>query len=280
MSVTDCAASLNVAVVQMWAGPEPGVNRERAARLVQQAVAGGAEFVALPELFSCLGDLPALRAAAEPLDGLTSEWASRLAAQCSIHLLSGSFVEFADRRYYNTSCLWGPGGERLAIYRKIHLFDNDVPEATFRESELITAGDEVVVADIAGVGVGLTICYDLRFPELYRAIALEGARVVCVPSAFMHATGRHHWHPLVRARAIENALFVLAPNQPPRPPGSPGPNSALCCYGHSLIVDAWGNVLAEGQQGEEVITAELNFVEQDDIRRMLACLDQRRLDVY
>lgn len=273
-------STLRVAAVQMRGVPERAAGLTRAELLVDDAVASGAELVVLPELFACFGDRAVLRGCAEVPGGETSSWASRVARRHAVHLLAGSHVEADGDRLFNTSTLWGPDGSLVAGYRKVHLFDNDVPGAAFRESEVFSPGArrELVMlggVGVGGVGVGLTICYDIRFPELYRALAAEGARILAVPSAFADATGRDHWETLVRARAIENAAFVIAPNQ------ARGETGPLVCHGHSMIVDPWGEILAEaGGSDETVIVADLDFGLQDGVRARLPSLAHRRPDVY
>ncbi len=252
-------------------------NLATAARLVATAVADGAELVVLPEMFNCLGSGAALRAGAEPLDGPTSAWASATAAAHAIHLVAGSFIERpagGDGRNHNTSCLFGPGGERLAVYRKIHLFDVEVPDAEFHESSVIAPGDEIVVADAGPLRLGLNVCYDLRFPELFRIEALEGATAVTLPAAFTAKTGPPHWEVLIRARAIENQVFVVAAGQRGASPG------ARAWHGHSMIVDPWGTVVAEAPDEEGVIVADLDLAEQTRMRSILPSLANRRPEAY
>lgn len=267
--------TLRVAAVQMRGVPEQAGGLARAELLIEAAVASGAELVVLPELFACFGPGAVLRRCAEGPEGETASWASRVSRRHAVHLLAGSHVEADGDRLFNTSTLWGPDGLLVARYRKIHLFDNDVPGAAFRESDIFSPGTIRELAMLGGIGVGLTICYDIRFPELYRALAAEGARILAVPSAFADATGRDHWETLVRARAIENAAFVIAPNQ------ARGETGPLVCHGHSMIVGPWGEILAEaGGADETVIVADLDFGLQDDVRARLPSLAHRRPDVY
>ncbi len=193
-----------------------------------------------------------------------------------MHLLAGSLTERrADAdRFSNTSCLLGPDGETLATYRKVHMFDVDVGGVSYRESDLEEPGTELVVAEAAGVEVGLSVCYDLRFPELYRILAVRGARLLTVPAAFTMATGRDHWEVLLRARAIENQAFVLAPNQF----GTAPPHYSS--YGRSSIVDPWGVVLAQAPDGEGFVAAELDLARLDEVRSSLPSLANRRPDAY
>jgi deaminated glutathione amidase len=267
---------MRAAAVQLNSTGDYQHNLEVAERLVRDAAGDGAELVVLPEKWTALGDSKALRAAAQPLDGPALTAAASWARELGIHLVAGSIAERVEGRekLANTSVLFGPGGERLAVYRKIHMFDVDVDGVAYRESATEEAGDEIVVADAGGVPLGLTVCYDLRFPELYRILALRDARVITVPSAFTERTGRDHWELLLRARAVENQVFVVAADQI----GEAPPHYRS--YGRSLIVDPWGVVLAEAPDSECFVSAELDFSAQDRIRRSLPSLENRRGRAY
>lgn len=262
------------AAVQMTAGPEKARNLDSAEMLVREAASRGAALAVLPETFNWRGPREAEKDEAEPLDGPTATRMAALARALGIHLVAGSILERAPRgRPYNTSCLFGPDGERLAVYRKIHLFDVDLPARGVRACESATrqAGSEVVVASTPLATCGLSICYDLRFPELYRALARAGAECVTIPSAFTFPTGAAHWEPLVRARAIENQVYVVAPNQiGPTPRG-------YSDYGNSVIVDPWGKVLARAADRIGVIVADIDLDYLAGVRRELPCLDHVRL---
>jgi deaminated glutathione amidase len=266
---------MRAGVVQLNATAEKARNLEAAEHLVRGAAAAGAELVVLPEKWTVLGDAQTLRDGAEPLDGPTLTTVRSWAADLGIDLIAGSFSERAgDERLFNTSVLIDRDGEIVATYRKIHMFDVEVGGVAYRESDVETGGDRVVVGQAAGVQVGLSVCYDLRFPELYRILALQGALVIAVPSAFTLATGRDHWDVLLRARAIENQAFVLAPNQW----GDAPPHYSS--YGRSAIVDPWGVVLARVADGEGFATAELDLEALERIRRRLPSLASRRPDAY
>ena len=270
-------ARLRVAAVQMTSTEDVGANLATAARLVRRAAAAGATLVGLPENFAFLGsDRDHRLAIAEslPAGGPILAAMAALASEARVHLLLGGFPEHSPQpgHIYNTAVLLDPAGAVTATYRKIHLFDVDLPGgATFRESEAVTPGDEVVVAPLGWGGLGLSVCYDLRFPELYRTLAARGARVLAIPAAFTAETGKDHWHVLLRARAIENQAFVMAPAQW----GLHGGKRAS--YGHALVVDPWGVVLAEAGNHEGLAIAELDFGYQDHVRRSLPCLGHRRL---
>jgi predicted amidohydrolase len=268
---------LRVACVQLTSGPDKAVNLEKAERLVAQAAATGADVVALPEKWNAIGSPEVLHAAAEPLEGGESveamaEWARRH----GITLVGGSISEKRDGRekLSNTSLAFGPDGELLGLYRKIHLFDVEVGGHLYRESEAEEPGEESVVVRGEGWPIGLTVCYDVRFPELYRILAVRGARVLTVPAAFTLATTRDHWEPLLRARAIENQAFVIAANQIGE--HAPGFRSG----GRSMIVDPWGVVLATAPDAETFIAAELDLERQAEIRRTLPSLANRRPRAY
>lgn len=269
---------MRAAAVQLNSSDDKASNLDAAEALVRQAAADGAGLVVLPEKFNLLGAPQHLRAGAEPLDGPTVAWACRLASELALWLVAGSFAELVDgdRHLRNTSVLCGPDGDRHAVYRKIHMFDVDVGGKQYRESETEAAGEEIVLAEADGIELGMTICYDLRFPELFRILAVRGARAFALPAAFTVPTGRAHWDVLVRARAIENQAFVIAAGQVGDHPGG------YSSYGHSMIVDPWGNVLAEaaGDAGECVVVADLDLAEQDRVREQLPSLENRRPDTY
>jgi deaminated glutathione amidase len=269
-------AAVRIAAVQLNSNGDKARNLTAAERLVRAAAADGAEFVALPEKWNLLAGGAELAAGAEPLDGPSLGAAREWARELGVYLLAGSISERGaeGEKASNTSVLIGPGGEDLAVYRKIHMFDVDAGGVSYRESEFERPGAEAVVAQAGDLEVGLTVCYDLRFPELFRILALRGARLVAVPSAFTLATGRDHWEVLLRARAIENQLFVLAPNQWGEAP--PHYNS----FGRSAIVDPWGVVLATAPDGECFVAAELDFAVQDRVREALPSLASRQPGAY
>lgn len=266
---------MRVAAVQMCSTPDVARNVARAVELVEEAAHRGASFVALPELFNRWGSAAELRQGAEALDGPTITRLRDVARMLGITLLAGSIVERGDGdALHNASVLIGADGERLAVYRKIHLFDVDVPGAVHRESATITAGADVVVTEVEGVRVGQATCYDLRFPELFRALLDRGAHVVVLPSAFTAATGKDHWEPLIRARAIENQVYVVAPNQ------RASSNERLHWHGRSMIVDPWGIVVAQAPDHDCVITADVDLDAEASIRAKLPSGDHRRPELF
>lgn len=266
--------ALRAAAVQLNSTNDKARNVAVAERLVRAAAADGAELVALPEKWNLLGSADELAAGAEPLDGPTLSAARGWARELGVHLLAGSIAERGAEKAFNTSVLIGPDGADLAVYRKIHMFDVDVGGVSYRESEREQAGEEIVTAPLGELIAGLTVCYDLRFPELYRILAVRGARLITVPSAFTLATGRDHWEVLLRARAIENQAFVVAPNQVGQAP----PHHSS--YGRSAIVDPWGVVLATAPDEECFVAADLDLAAQERIRASLPALANRRPEVY
>ena len=268
---------IRVACVQMTSRTDKAANLETAERLVAQAAATGADVVVLPEKWNGIGDSAYYHDSAEPLNGGESVAAmSAWARTHGITLVGGSIVELREGRdkRSNTSLLFDSAGEIVATYRKIHLFDVEVGGVVYRESESEEPGDQAVVADAEDWKLGLSVCYDVRFPELYRILALEGAQLVTVPAHFTTPTGKDHWHVLLRARAIENQLYVVAAAQVGETlPGKPA-------YGRSLIIDPWGIVLAQAPDEEAVISAELDRAHLDDIRAKLPSLANRQANAY
>jgi len=267
---------VRVAAVQLNSNGEKQRNLTAAERHVRAAAADGAEFVALPEKWNLLAGGSELVAGAEPLDGPSLSAARGWARELSIHLLAGSISERGaeGEKASNTSVLIGPDGEDLAVYRKIHMFDVDAGGVSYRESEHERPGAEPVTAPLGDLTLGMTVCYDLRFPELFRILALRGARIIAVPSAFTLATGRDHWEVLLRARAIEDQVFVVAPNQS----GEAPPHHSS--FGRSMIVDPWGVVLATAPDGEGFVAADLDLSAQDRIRESLPSLANRQPEAY
>ena len=265
---------MRAAAVQLNSTADKTRNLATAERLVRAAAADAAELVALPEKWNLLGSGEDLVAGAEPLDGPSLTAARGWARELGIHLLAGSISERGEEKAANTSVLIGPAGEDLAVYRKIHMFDVDAGGVSYRESDHERPGSEVVTAPLGEVELGLSVCYDLRFPELFRILALRGAKVIALPSAFTTATGRDHWEVLLRARAIEDQVFLVAPNQV----GTAPPH--YDSFGHSAIVDPWGRVLAIAPDGECFVTADLDFGELDRVREALPSLANRRPQAY
>jgi len=268
---------MRAAAIQMSSKPDREHNLGVADRLVRAAAAAGAELVVLPERWPVLGTPEQTAAGAEPLDGPTARWASDVAAELGVDLVAGSFSErVPGRQLGSNTCLhFGPAGELRAIYRKIHMFDVEVGDRVYRESDQDLPGEEVVVSRSGGgVGLGLAVCYDLRFPELFRTQAVAGARVLTLSSAFTAVTTPAHWEVLVRARAIEDQCFMVAANQV----GEHAPG--IASGGRSLIVDPWGVVLADARDAETFVIADLDLDRQAEIRSSLPSLANRRPGAY
>ncbi len=258
----------------MLALEEKAANIAQAEKWIRMAAAQGARVVALPEVFAWRGVKKEERQAAEPIPGPTSERLAVLARELSIYILGGSILEQVPEndKAFNTSPLFSPQGSLLARYRKIHLFDVDMKEGvSTRESDTRACGDAVVVAETDLCPMGLSICYDIRFPELYRKMAARGAQLMFVPSAFTAYTGKAHWEPLLRARAIENQSYIIAPAQFGKHPKS------FETHGHSMVVDPWGKILAQLPDGPGVVLAEIDLDYLLKVRTELPCLKHVKL---
>ncbi len=264
----------SAAAIQMLAGDDKAANLEEASQWVRKAASEGATVIALPEVFNWRGDKVKERGSAEPIPGPSSGAMAHLAHELGIYLLAGSILEEISGRdkAYNTSLLFGPSGQLLASYRKIHLFDVDLANGvSARESDTRAHGENVVVAKTRFCPMGLSICYDLRFPELYRALVRQGSQLIFVPSAFTAYTGRAHWETLLRARAIENQVYMIAPDQFGKNPRS------FETHGHSMIIDPWGKMLAEAPDGPGVVLAEIDLDYLARVREELPALSHRQL---
>ncbi len=269
---------VRAAAVQLNSTEDLDRNLSTADRLTREAAAKGAQLVVLPEKWTVLGRADVMAQAAQSLDGPAITWATNAAKELGIDLIAGSFVErVAERdKTSNTSVHIGPDGQIKAIYRKLHMFDVEVEGTKYSESAREQAGDSVTLTTTAqGQPLGMSICYDVRFPELYRELSRRGATIVTVPSAFTLATTRDHWETLLKARAIENQVFVIAANQIGEYP--PGNRSG----GRSLIADPWGLTLATAADTETTIVADLDFQTLEDVRKRLPALQHRRpADLY
>jgi deaminated glutathione amidase len=269
--------SLRVAAVQLNSREDLSANLDTCRRLVRSAVEQGARFVALPENFALMGSEAERRNCSERLEGPAGPIRTMLVEVAKTHgiwLLAGGWalVSGDDARPYNAASVVGPDGRLLATYYKIHLFDVDAPDGiSYRESNSVTPGNEPVCVNVDGFRVGLSICYDVRFPELYRKLVDMGAEALCVPAAFTAATGAAHWDLLCRARAVESQCYLVAPAQTGKHLGERE------TYGHSLIVDPWGKVLADAGDGEGIVVADIERARVDEIRAKLPCLRHRRV---
>jgi predicted amidohydrolase len=271
------ADRLRIACVQMTSRADKGANLEKAEQLVARAAATGADIVVLPEKWNAIGDPDVLHAAAEPLEGGESVDALRgWARSLGVAIVGGSITELRETggKHFNTSIAIDAQGEVVALYRKIHLFDVEAGGVVYRESDAEDPGDEPVVTEIEGWPLGLTVCYDVRFPELYRILALEGAHLITVPAHFTLYTGKDHWELLLRARAVENQCYVAAAAQIGET--MPGKFS----FGRSSIVDPWGVVVAQAPDEETVISAEIDRARLEDVRLRFPSLAARRPEAY
>jgi len=274
---------VKAAAIQLNSTADLGANLATADRLTRAAAADGAQLIVLPEKWTAMGTVQELRAAAEPLDGQAVSWARETASELGVDIVAGSFLERipGEEKLANTCVHVAPSGAVRAVYRKLHMFDVTIDGRSYRESDIELPGEEIVLSETSpdadgtpGVQLGLTICYDLRFAELFRILAVRGARIIALPSAFTLPTTRDHWEVLVRARAIENQVFMIAANQVGPHPG--GTRSG----GRSMIVDPWGVVLAQAPDGEHQVLAELDLERQSEIRAQLPVLANRRPEAY
>jgi predicted amidohydrolase len=267
---------MRAAAVQLNSTEDKVRNLHSADRLTRAAAAAGAKLIVLPEKFNVLGTHEDYRAGAETLDGPTIGWAREIARELGIDLVAGSIVERREGhdKLGNTSVHVGPDGELRGVYRKIHMFDVTVEGKEYRESASQEAGGDVVLSEAGGVSLGMSVCYDLRFPELFRILAIRGARVLTLPAAFTKVTGAAHWDVLIRARAIENQAFVVAADQiGVHPPDNES-------FGGSQIVDPWGEVLARAPDEEGFVAADLDLARQDEVRQTLPSLANRVPTAY
>ena len=266
--------NFKIAAVQMNSGSDKEKNLKQAEKLIILAVKKKAKFIVLPEVFNYRGKLSEAVRFAETIPGYSTNLISQLAKKHKVWILIGSLLEKERKNLkpFNTSVLINPSGKTVAKYRKMHLFDIKLKGKQILESSRNQAGKNPKLAKVENIKVGLSICYDLRFPELYRYYSKSGAEIICIPSSFTKPTGQAHWHTLIKARAIENFAYVIAPNQAGT--GSGGVKT----YGHSLIVDPWGKILAEGSANkEEVIFAEIDLNYLKKIRKNLPALEHRKL---
>ena len=261
------------AAVQMTSTVDVEANLERAEHWIGQAASLGAELVCLPESFACMLEEGGRNPAAQPLDGPITAFLSAQAQGHGITLAGGTIPELEDggERIYNTAVVHGPDGDLIGSYRKIHLFDVELPGLRLQESKSIAPGDRVVCLETPAGMLGLSVCYDIRFPELYRELSKRGAEVILVPSAFTVPTGSDHWEVLLRARAIENQSFVVAAAQ------FGSHNKKRRSYGRSMIIDPWGLVLATATDGEGLALARLERQRLEETRTRIPALDHRRL---
>lgn len=267
--------SFTVAICQMKVVDDKQANIDKAMAMIRESASNGADMVVLPEMFNCPYDTKKFRAYAEPAeDSTTLKAVSNAAMNNDIYLVAGSIPELLDGKVYNSCFIFNRNGQILDVYRKMHLFDVDIPGMVFKESETVTAGNKISIVDTDLTSVGFAICYDIRFPELFRLMTLKNAGLMVVPGAFNMKTGPAHWKTLIKARAIDNQVYMAV--------ASPAPNYDLSyvAYGHSLMVDPWGKVLCEAGRDEEIIYANIDTTYTDKIRGELPILKNRRTDIY
>ncbi|MCA9988568.1 MAG: carbon-nitrogen hydrolase family protein [Anaerolineales bacterium] len=270
-------SNFRIAAVQMNTQGDKDINLAKADRLINEAASLGAQMVGLPEMFNILGAEDYLTDGAEEIPGRTSDFLAAKARQHGMYIHGGSMPELmkAEGKVGNTTLVFAPEGNIISKYRKIHLFDIDVKgQTTIKESDKFVDGDRMVTFETEHGNFGLTICYDIRFPELYRALTLNGAQVIFHPAAFTLYTGKDHWETLIRARAIENQVYMVSPAQI----GTHGNGNK--CFGSTMIVDPWGTVLARAPERECVIVADIDYAAQAKVREQLPSLQHRRPDVY
>jgi len=270
-------SSYKAAVIQMNSNTDLEANLEQAYNFIKQAVKQGADIAGLPENFAFLGGLSMRMKRADEIDSKVPAFLAETAEEFGIYLLGGSYPVSADdnNKVYNHSTLYGPTGKKLISYNKIHLFDVQLgKEEAYRESDYVKAGNpEPAVWHDDHIGNwGLTVCYDLRFPELYRRLAIKGADVLSVPSAFTYTTGQSHWETLLRARAIENTSYVFAPAQT----GLHGEDRRT--WGHAMIVDPWGTVIANAGAAPGIAIAEISPNKLKEVRNKIPSLHHRRIN--
>ncbi len=269
--------AFDVAVLQMNSGEDKAANVETALRLIDEAAATGARLVVLPEIWPYLGGDDGNRANAELIPGPVTKALATKARQHGIYLHGGSMLEKreGEPKLFNTTVVFDPSGEIVAKYSKIHMFDVVLDGvASYRESNTVQRGEEIVTFDLDGTTVGLAICYDLRFPELFRILTLRGADVIVLPAAFTMTTGKDHWEVLIRARAIENQVYMVSCGQYGQD------SSGKWCYGRSLVADPWGTVLATAPDREYVLRATVDLDYLQKVRRQVPSVQNRQGDLY
>ena len=264
--------AFTLGLIQMPVGPDKEENLRRARREMEQAAGKGAALLVLPEMFNCPYELERFRPCAESIpDGPTCQMLSEAARRLGIYLVGGSIPELEGERVYNTTTLWGPDGVLLGSHRKVHLFDVDIEGGIcFEESRVLSAGERASLVSTPLAEIGLGLCFDLRFPELFRAETAAGAELIILPGAFNTTTGPAHWEPLVRARAIENTVYFAACSP------APHPGSSYPAWGHSMVVDPFGAVVVEAGRGAEILYADVDSSRLEKVRRGLPVLRQRR----
>ena len=267
--------NFRVALLQLKVGVDIDENLNRARKFIEEGKRGGASLVALPECFNSPYGTQFFSKYAESIpNGKTGEMLSNAAKENGIFLVGGSYPEIEDSKYYNTCTVWNPKGDMISKFRKMHLFDIDIPGGiTFKESDILSAGNELAVFEMNGIKIGIGICYDLRFEELAKLYRLKGCDILIYPGAFNMTTGPKHWELLQRARAVDNQVYVMSVS-PAR--GEKG----YIAWGHSQVTNPWGEVIAQAGSSEEIIYCDINLAECGKIRQQIPIFDQRRTDLY
>jgi predicted amidohydrolase len=266
----------NVALIQIDTQQDKAANLRKIGDFIDEAAGRGAQFVTMPEMCTFIGSGDDARTNAETVPGPTTEFMAGKAKEHKIWIHGGSFYEKipGERRMYNTTTVYSPRGEIAAVYRKIHLYDVDVRGGvTYKESETIEPGAKIVSFDTDYCKMGLAICYDIRFPELYRILALRGVKVIFNPAEFALYTGKDHWESLIRARAIENQVYMVCADQI-------GVKPNIHTFGRSLVVDPWGNTIAKASDKEGILLAEIDMDYVDQLRMEVPCLSNRKPESY
>lgn len=266
---------MNVALCQMPVSTEKEANLRMAVQYIEKASRQGADLVVLPEMFNCPYDTRNFRAYGEGRDGISTQRLSEAARASGVWLVAGSIPELDSGHVYNTSFVFNREGELVQYHRKAHLFDINIPGGVqFRESDVLSPGDGATVFETEFGKVGVAVCYDMRFPELFRQMAVKGARLICVPAAFNMTTGPAHWHLTARARALDNQVY-MALCSPAR-----DTSADYIAYGHSLVANPWGEIEAELDEREGLLLCELDFERLHEVRQGLPLLQHRRPDIY
>lgn len=268
--------SFKIAVCQMKVEDDKDTNVAKATTMIKKAATNNAKLVVLPEMFNCPYDNHKFREYSENKDNSpTLKYISQTAQECGVYVVAGSIPEHEDDNLYNTSFIFDDKGNLIGSHRKLHLFDIDMPgDIYFKESDTLTAGDKITVIESEFCNIGVAICYDIRFPELLRLMALKNAALMVIPAAFNMTTGPVHWEPIIRSRAMDNQVYLAAAS-PARDESAP-----YVAYGHSMIVDPWGEVLAKAAYGEKIIYSEIRLSRIKQIRKQLPLMQNRRIDLY
>ena len=268
-------SKITAAAIQFTANEEKKRNIDIVMELIDRASSQGAELIVLPEVFNCYSYQNTMVVNAETIPGYTTDLLANKAKEKGLYIIFGIYEKANDNKAYNSSVAIGPNGNIIDTYSKTHLFDINVPGSiTFLESSHVTPGQKITNVNINNIKCGMAVCYDLRFPELFRTMALDGALMFAMPCAFTHATGQFHWDPLLKARAIENQTFIIAANQIGKHP------NGIISHGNSMILDPWGRVIVQASKNDNIIIAELDFKKLEAVRNEMNLHRQRRTDLY